>query len=241
MFFLNQLAPDERISVPTVLGYGREGTIEYTVMTRMPGTAVVNTTRAGEARRQTLYKLGQTLRRIHSVAQEPFVASRQFPGDATLGDLKHRFEENFEGLAKRMRDKEVPWTLALTPEQVARKAPAVLPRRCACGPAFQSRANAHIRGCQNGAFHGTHRFWRRVYQSSRVGPVAMEPAGGQAGCPGRIHRRWSGGRTLPSHTQGRHGPVGYDGNCLSNEVTHGIQGRPANFNGTTVVRRRSQR
>ena len=128
VFFLRQLSLDDRISVPKVLGYGREGTIEYTVMTRIPGIAIVNTTLEGDARKETLFQLGQTLRRIHSVPQEPFHASGLFPGDSTFNEMKARFQESFEGLIERMRDKNIEWTLPVTPEQVAEKALASLPK-----------------------------------------------------------------------------------------------------------------
>jgi len=126
-FFLNQLALDERISVPKVLWYGREGTIEYTVMTRLPGIAVVNTMLAGSARKETLFKLGQTLQHIHSVPQTPFIESKQFPGDTNFVDVRRRFEDSFEELIKRFKEKNIAWTLPYTPEQVAEQALAVLP------------------------------------------------------------------------------------------------------------------
>lgn len=126
-FFLNQLSLDDRISVPKVLGYGLEGTIEYTVMTRMPGVAIVNTTLEGDARTETLFRLGQTLRRIHSLPQEPFHASGLFPGDTNFSEVRARFQESFEGLIERMSDLNIAWTLPYTPEQVAEKALAALP------------------------------------------------------------------------------------------------------------------
>jgi len=128
VFFLKQLSLDEQISVPKVRGYGREGTIEYTVMTRVPGVSIINTTLEGDSRKETLFKLGQTLRRIHSVPQEAFHESRLFPGDASFTDVKPRFRESFEGLIERISDKNIEWTLPRTPEQVAEKALAALPQ-----------------------------------------------------------------------------------------------------------------
>lgn len=127
-FFLNQLSKDQQISVPKILGYGREGTIEYTVMTRMPGVAVVTTTLAGSARIETLHTLGRTLRRIHSIAQEPLQASNLFPGDKSFRDVSVRFRESFEELTMRIRETKVNWTLPFTPEHVAEKALAALPQ-----------------------------------------------------------------------------------------------------------------
>lgn len=81
VFFLGQLAAHAQVSVPRVLGYGREGTIEYTCMTRIPGVAVVNTTLTEDAQKAALRRLGATLRRIHQVEQKPFQESGLFPGD----------------------------------------------------------------------------------------------------------------------------------------------------------------
>lgn len=126
--FLNHLRCDPQISVPQVLGYGREGDIEFTVMTRMPGVAVINTVLAGKARQQALYALGQTLRRIHSTPQEPLVTTRLFPGDADFDDVAERFEETLTGLIARIKDRGVPWGLEWTVEQVVDKAIAALPQ-----------------------------------------------------------------------------------------------------------------
>jgi len=59
VFFLNFLKSDARISAPQVLDYGMENSIEYTIMTRMPGVAVATTTVEGGARKNMLYNLGQ--------------------------------------------------------------------------------------------------------------------------------------------------------------------------------------
>ena len=128
VFFLKQLSLDERISVPKVLGYGREGTIEYTVMTRVPGVAIVNTTLEGDARKETLFKLGQTLRHIHSVPQEPFHESGLFPGETSFAEIKAGFQESFEELMERITDKHIEWALPYTPEQVAEKSLSALPQ-----------------------------------------------------------------------------------------------------------------
>jgi len=128
VFFLQQLSVDERISVPKVLGYGREDTIEYTVMTRMPGVAIVNTTLEGDPRKETLFKLGQTLRRIHSVPQEPFHESGLFPSETSFPEVKAGFQESFEELIERITERNIEWTLPYTLEQVADKSLAALPQ-----------------------------------------------------------------------------------------------------------------
>jgi len=127
-FFLEQLSLDEQISVPKVLGYGREGTIEYTVMTRVPGVAIVNSILEGNTRKETLFKLGQTLRHIHSMPQDPFRESGLFPGETSFAEVKAGFRESFEELMERITERNIEWGLPYTPEQVAQKCLASLPQ-----------------------------------------------------------------------------------------------------------------
>jgi aminoglycoside phosphotransferase len=127
VFFLNQLAAHADVSVPRVLGYGREGTIEYTCMTRVPGVAVVNTALTGEARKATLRRLGTTLRRIHQVGQQPFQESSLFPGDHSFAEVRVRLEDLFTSVTERIRSEAIDWSLPISPAEVARKALAGLP------------------------------------------------------------------------------------------------------------------
>ncbi|HEY7975302.1 MAG TPA: phosphotransferase [Ktedonobacterales bacterium] len=88
VFFLTQLAAEvPELAVPRVLGYGRtqpmsgapDGpTVEYTLMTRMPGVAMRHAALDDGARRAVLLRLGSVLRRIHSLPVAPFVASGLF-------------------------------------------------------------------------------------------------------------------------------------------------------------------
>lgn len=138
VFFLQQLAaaaPD--LSVPRILGYGRErlpddttdGTqIEYTLMTRMPGVAMRRVELDAASRRAVLLQLGTVLRRIHTLPLAPFVASDQFPGDQSSVDTQIRFGNAFNDLADLIRTQQRPWRLPLTPEQVGAKAIASVPR-----------------------------------------------------------------------------------------------------------------
>ena len=74
VFFLQQLEPWPDISVPRALGYGRDSALlEYNVQTRMPGIAVRHAELGEPERAAVLFQLGQTLRRIHALPQEPFV------------------------------------------------------------------------------------------------------------------------------------------------------------------------
>ena len=138
VFFLNQLATAApELSVPRVLGYGREQItddalgdvkIEYTLMTRMRGIAMRHARLDNDARREVLLQLGAVLRRIHSLPVAPFVASELFHGDQSVVDTRMRFGNYFNDLADDIRHESIPWRLPLTPEQVGAKAIASLPR-----------------------------------------------------------------------------------------------------------------
>lgn len=130
VFFLNQIAAEApNLSVPRVLGYGREGRIiEYTVMSRMRGVAMRHAQLDEPARRAVLIQLGVALRRIHALPQAPFSQSEQFPGDHAFVDVQERFGRYFGDLADEVRCEPLPWTFELTPEQIGARALAALPR-----------------------------------------------------------------------------------------------------------------
>lgn len=130
VFFLGQIAAAApELSVPRVLGYGREGhMVEYTLMTRMPGVAMRSASLDAAARRQVLERLGMTLRRIHALPQAPFRASELLPGDSAFVDVQIRFGRYFGDLADEVRHEHLPWVFELTPEQLGARALATLPR-----------------------------------------------------------------------------------------------------------------
>ncbi len=127
-FFLGQFARIPDIPVPRVLGYGKEGGIEYTCLTRIPGVAVRRATLAGDARRAMLRDLGRALRRIHGIPQGEIAASGLFPGDRPPGGLRARLAEAFAAAVEPARAAGDGWNLAHSPEEVARRALAALPR-----------------------------------------------------------------------------------------------------------------
>jgi hygromycin-B 7''-O-kinase len=127
MTFLQHLATIPAISVPRVVGYGQADGIEYLCMTRMPGDAIIRQHIAGPARANVLHSLGQVLREIHAVPQEPLVATGLFPGDRTAGDLHARLAEAFGDLLPLLQRAGTTWPLDRAPEAVADTALAVLP------------------------------------------------------------------------------------------------------------------
>ena len=128
VFFLNRLASEPGITVPRVLGYGREGrTIEYICMTHISGVAMANVQTTGPARQVALGELGRTLRRIHALPREPFAASGLFPGDPGPAELHTRLTELFGDVITRLGADPPAWTLPLPAEVVAERALAALP------------------------------------------------------------------------------------------------------------------
>ena len=111
-FFLRQLESIEGMSIPTVLGYGKEDTVEYTVMTRMPGLAVRYSNISGEQREKMLFELGKMLFLIHSVDVKPFLDSGFFSDiDKDVNDVKERLKANFDrglkGLSEKLSHSEI--------------------------------------------------------------------------------------------------------------------------------------
>jgi hygromycin-B 7''-O-kinase len=119
---LAEAAPD--LSVPRVLGYGKDGAVEYTVMTRMPGVAAVRASIPEPQRFATLRALGQTIRRIHAVPQEPLVESGLFPEEYTADDLRVVLPRDLYDLAHRLQERGRDWPFPFTVDELAAKAVA---------------------------------------------------------------------------------------------------------------------
>lgn len=127
VLFLEQLARYPDIPVPRVLGYGRDGGVEYTCLTRMPGVAARGAALTGEARRAMLGDLGRVLRRIHGIPQGEIVASGLFPGDRSPDDLRARLAEAFDDTVAALAPAGDAWHLRIAPAEVAHLALAALP------------------------------------------------------------------------------------------------------------------
>lgn len=131
VFFLQQLAafpPECQISVPRVIGHGRsESGIEYTLLTRMPGSALRRVSLTTDARARALAELGRTLRRIHSLPVTPFIESGLMPGDLSFMDTMTRIAEPLLDRAREVRDRGLTWSFPLSIEQIAGRALSSLP------------------------------------------------------------------------------------------------------------------
>jgi hygromycin-B 7''-O-kinase len=114
---LAQAAPE--ISVPRVLGYGRQDGIEYLLMTRMPGVPMRSLTLAAPARATLLGELGAALRVMHGLEIQPFRSSGLFPADADAAATRTRLGSDLQHAVEAASSLRSAWTLAVSPEQAA--------------------------------------------------------------------------------------------------------------------------
>jgi aminoglycoside phosphotransferase len=99
-FILQELERDPSIRVPRALGYGRDDSVEYLVLSRVPGIGLLETSLEDRARVEVLLALGATLRHVHDVDQAKMARSSLIPGDRSPGDLVRRLSEIFEEARK---------------------------------------------------------------------------------------------------------------------------------------------
>jgi hygromycin-B 7''-O-kinase len=127
-FILDQLAGVEGVRVPRVIAGGSaDPGITYTLMSRMPGVALMRAGIAEEPRRRVLFDLGRMLRRIHGIEQQPLFDARLIPGDHTPTDVRWRFGNLFDEAVAAAKRAAQPWPTALEPERLARLAMRALP------------------------------------------------------------------------------------------------------------------
>jgi hygromycin-B 7''-O-kinase len=101
VFYLNHLAERApELVVPRVLGHGREGSVEYTLMSRVPGTPLRNVVLEGAPRRAVLFELGRILNRLHTLPLPPFEDIGLLPGDKDEGDVQVRIERGLRQAAE---------------------------------------------------------------------------------------------------------------------------------------------
>jgi aminoglycoside phosphotransferase (APT) family kinase protein len=127
VFFLHQLAAYPDIVVPHVLGYGRHDTIEYIVMTRMPGVPAFTVELTGVQRMAVLHQLGRTLRRLHSLPQAPFYSSALFPGNRTREEFVARTRATLAHAVQVIGATPGIWQLGVSPADLASRVLAALP------------------------------------------------------------------------------------------------------------------
>jgi Ser/Thr protein kinase RdoA (MazF antagonist) len=119
--------------VPSVFGYDRvetlQGSVEYLVMSRIPGRAARHAPVTGPARTRLLHTLGRLLRRLHTRPADQLADSGLFPRDGDAGALRHRLELALADLVEEINSRPGCWQFALGPEAVAFRALEALPSR----------------------------------------------------------------------------------------------------------------
>ncbi len=120
--FLDHLAGvDPSLPVPRVLGHGQDDDgVEYTVMTRVFGDAVLRAGLPDAARPAALQALGAVIRRVHEVPQAPLEASGLFPEEWSAADLRATLPEDVTDYASALAKREIPWPAPLTPAALGR-------------------------------------------------------------------------------------------------------------------------
>ncbi len=103
------------INVPRVLGYGRDGDVEYVLETRLAGVALRDISLEGEARRAVLRELGRALQRLHSLPLVQFEQSLLFPGDDNEADVQARTCDILRQAAETIEAGGLRWPLAVKP------------------------------------------------------------------------------------------------------------------------------
>ena len=96
VFFLKHLEKHCDVKVPRVLGYGKEGTVEYTVMTRIAGKAYRSADLTAKQRENMFFELGRTLQKIHNIDSKLFYESGLYPDIDVPGDMKIRLKARFD-------------------------------------------------------------------------------------------------------------------------------------------------
>lgn len=126
--FLRTLEGVEGVNVPRVLGHGfTESGGEYTVMTRMPGTAVKHCSFERSVKDVVLRQTGAMLRKIHDHAAGILCASPLFPGDRSPVDALWRMGNLADDIVSEAERAAGAWRFRLPPGEVAHRAMAMLP------------------------------------------------------------------------------------------------------------------
>jgi hygromycin-B 7''-O-kinase len=129
---LRNLAEPLGPRIPDLLGYGRyqatEGEVEYLVMTRMPGDALIRRETPPGSRRALLRDVGALLARLHAVPTGPLLAERALvPVDSDGAALARRLELGFADLVDLIAEDPTCWSPVRSPEDVAAAAVAMVP------------------------------------------------------------------------------------------------------------------
>lgn len=143
--FLRTLEGVAGVNVPRVLGHGfTESGDEYTVMTRMPGTAVKHCSFNRSVRDIVLRQAGAMLRKIHDIAAGLLCASPLFPGDRSPVDALWRMGNLADDIVGEVEHSADAWRFRLPPGELAYRAMAMLPEMNLFTALHSNPASEHV-------------------------------------------------------------------------------------------------
>jgi hygromycin-B 7''-O-kinase len=124
--------------IPRLYGYDcvdtDAGSVEFIVMSRIPGGAAGRSEVPPPAKRELLAEVAAVLRIVHALDAGGLGAAGPLPVDEGQAGLRARLEPNFADLAEHLSDRPERWPLDVPPERVAERALAALPRQLAQPP-----------------------------------------------------------------------------------------------------------
>lgn len=122
---LNRVAS---MAVPHLHGYGQEGSVEYIVMSRMPGIAMCRAKLTPDVRSTVLRDLGDALRRLHAVNYARTSVPEHISGDDNASDVEARLGGALRRLASDLDEVE-GWSPPFPCAEMISRALHGLPRR----------------------------------------------------------------------------------------------------------------
>ncbi len=145
--------------VPQLFGYGRteaaEGSVEYLVMSRMPGEALVRRPIEGGARSMLVRDVGTLLAQLHDVSTDSLTAEPELvPVDPDGNALRERLEAGFADMVDLLAERPMRWSFTVAPPDVAAAALAMIPEGFAPVLLHSNPGPTHVFCAEDGAFTG---------------------------------------------------------------------------------------
>ncbi len=130
---LQTLAEPLGRQIPHVFGHGYadgvQGVVEYVVMSRIPGDALVRRPANDAERSVLIHQMGELLARLHQVPITPLLQGGVVPIDRHGADLTKRLESRFGDVADVIAQHPDRWTFHTPYQDVVATALAMLPNR----------------------------------------------------------------------------------------------------------------
>jgi hygromycin-B 7''-O-kinase len=157
---LGRLAGPLAGRIPALYGYDAvdtpEGPVEYIVMSRVPGRAVVVGGVPLAARTALFRAVADVLRAVHALDVDDLRSAGTLPSVGGAADLRARLEPNFADLVEGLETRPDRWPLEVRPGRVAERALAALPTRLDQPPVplHSNPGPTHVFIGPDGAFTG---------------------------------------------------------------------------------------